>query len=151
MVRILGINIKHHNNGTVNLTHPHLINSILKELGLNADSAKIKCTPAASSNLLGCHNDAPPHDGWFHYRCIISKLNYLKKSTHQDISYATHQCAHFSTEPKQPHVSIKGHMGFTVDFLPEGPDFPPWLVPSLTYLCTSTGKEYLLGLLKYYF
>jgi len=54
-------------------------------------------------------------------------------------------------------TSIKVHMAFTpVDFLPEGPDFPPGPVPSLTYLCTSTGKEYeyneiLPGLLKYYF
>jgi len=55
----LGIIIQCHNNGTVHLTQPHLIDSILKELGLQADSAKSKATPAASSKLLGCHDDAP--------------------------------------------------------------------------------------------
>ncbi len=51
-------------------------------------------------------------------------------------------------------ASIKVQTGFTVDFLPEGPNFPPGPIPSLTYLCTNTGKEYwynemsLLGMLK---
>jgi len=77
----LGINIQHHSDGTVHLTQPHLIDSILEELGLQANSAKSKATPAASSKLLGCHNDAPPHDeDSFHYRHIIGKLNYLKKA-----------------------------------------------------------------------
>jgi len=76
----LGINIQHHQDGTVHLTQPHLINSILKELGLNADSAKIKCTLAASSKLLGCHDDASSHDDSFHYHHIISKLNYLENN-----------------------------------------------------------------------
>jgi len=58
----LGVNIQQHNDGTVHLTQPHLIDSILGELGLQADSAKSKATPAASSKLLGHHDDAPPHD-----------------------------------------------------------------------------------------
>jgi len=58
----LCINIQHHSDGTVHLTQPHLIDSILEELGLVADSAKSKATPAASSKLLGCHDDASPHD-----------------------------------------------------------------------------------------
>jgi len=78
----LGVNIQDHKDGTVHLTQPHLINSILEDLGLQADSAKSKATLAASSKLLGCHDDAPPHDEEsFHYRCIIGKLNYLEKST----------------------------------------------------------------------
>ncbi len=48
----LGVNIQCHNDGMVHLTQPHLIDSILKELGLQADSAKSKATPAASSKLL---------------------------------------------------------------------------------------------------
>ncbi len=77
----LGINIQCHKDSKVNLTQPHLIDSILKELGLQADNAKAKSTPAASSKLLGCHDDATPHNESFHYRRIIDKLNYLEKST----------------------------------------------------------------------
>ncbi len=43
----LGVNIQHHSNSTVHLTQSHLIDSILKELGLTADSAKSKATSAA--------------------------------------------------------------------------------------------------------
>jgi len=78
----LGINIQCHKKGMVHLTQPHLIDSILEELGLQANSTKSKATPAAFSKLLGCHDDAPPHDeDSFHYRRIIGKLNYLEKST----------------------------------------------------------------------
>jgi len=97
----LGVNIQHHEDGTVHLTQPHLIDSILKELGFQANSAKSKATPAASSKLLSHHDNAPPHDeATFHYRRIISKLNYLEKSTRPDISYAMHQCARFSASPR---------------------------------------------------
>ncbi len=79
----LGVNIQHYGDGTVHLTQPHLIDSILKELGLQADSAKSKATPAASSKLLGCHDDAPPHDeDSLHYRHIIGKLNHLEAKEH---------------------------------------------------------------------
>ncbi len=108
----LGVNIQCHKDGTVHLTQPYLINSILKELGLQADSAKSKATPAASSKLLGRHNDTPPHDeASFHYRHIIGKLNYLEKSTRPDISYAMHQCACFSANPRQPHAGAVKWLG----------------------------------------
>jgi len=108
----LGFNIQRHNDGTVHLTQPHLIDSILKELGLQANSAKSKATPAASSKLLGHHDDALPHDeASFHYRRIIGKLNYLEKSTRPDISYTMHQCAHFSANPRQPHADAVKWLG----------------------------------------
>ncbi len=78
----LGINIQCHKDRTVHLTRLHLIDSILEELGLQADSAKSKAKLAAFSKLLGHHNDAPSHGkDSFHYRHIIGKLNYLEKST----------------------------------------------------------------------
>jgi len=54
----------------------------------------------------------PPHDeDSFHYRRIIGKLNYLEKSTRPDISYATHQCACFSADPRQPHADAVKWLG----------------------------------------
>ena len=40
----------------------------------------------------------------FNYRSVIGKLNFLEKSTCPDITYAVHQCAHFSADPKQSHA-----------------------------------------------
>jgi len=82
----LRVHIQCHQDGTVHLTQPHLINRCLEELGLQSDNAKAKSTPAASSKLLGHHNDAPPHGKSFHYRQIIGKLSYIEKSTQPDIS-----------------------------------------------------------------
>jgi len=65
-----------------------------------------------SSKLLGHHDDAHPHDeDRFHYRHIIGKLNYLEKSTRPDISYTTHQCAHFSANPRQTHADAVKWLG----------------------------------------
>ena len=40
----------------------------------------------------------------FNYHSVIGKLNFLEKSTCPDITYAVHQCAHFSADPKQSHA-----------------------------------------------
>jgi hypothetical protein len=96
----LGVKIDYKDDGTIHLTQPHLIDSILKELHLTRPDTKSKTTPAASSKILGRHPDSTEFDGHFHYRKVIGKLNYLEKSTRPDIAYAVHQCARFSAEPK---------------------------------------------------
>jgi Reverse transcriptase (RNA-dependent DNA polymerase) len=98
----LGVNIQYKSDGTIHLTQPQLIESILKELRLD-DTAKRKNTPAASSKILARYNDSEPFDDSFHYRRVIGKLNYLEKSTRPDIAYAVHQCARFSSDPKIEH------------------------------------------------
>ena len=47
----------------------------------------------------------------FNYRSVIGKLNFLEKSTHPDLAYAVHQCARFSSDPKQSHVDVKKRIG----------------------------------------
>ena len=99
----LGVKIDYKKDGTIHLTQPQLINSILKELQLDKPNTKIKRTPAASSKILSALPNSEPFDGHFHYRRIIGKLNYLEKSTRPDISYAVHQCARFAADPKKEH------------------------------------------------
>ncbi len=69
----LGVNIKRHENGKVHLTQPHLIDSILKELGLQGENIKGKLTPATSSKLLCGHKDYTNFDEHFNYRQVIGK------------------------------------------------------------------------------
>ena len=47
----------------------------------------------------------------FHYRSVIGKANFLEKSTRPDIAVATHQCARFSTDPKQCHADAVRYFG----------------------------------------
>jgi len=98
----LGVNIERKENGSIHLTQPHLIDQILKELRLE-DNASIKETPAPSSKLLSRHSNSKDFDGPFNYRSIIGKLNYLEKGSRSDIAYITHQCARFSSCPKEEH------------------------------------------------
>ena len=37
------------------------------------------------------------------YQFLIGQLNYLTSFTHLDIQFATHQCSHFSIDPKHCH------------------------------------------------
>ena len=103
MEDFLGVNIDQKPDGTVHLTQPHLVDQILKDLKFDNGKVKIKDTPAASSKILAKEPLSPPFDNSFHYRSVIGKLNYLEKSTRPDISYAVHQCARFTEEPKIEH------------------------------------------------
>jgi predicted nucleotidyltransferase len=99
----LGVNIDKHENGSIHLTQPHLIDQILDDLRLNNDNVSEKITPATSSKLLSRHSDFEPFDNSFDYRSVIGKLNYLEKSSRSDIAYIVHQLARFSSDPKKEH------------------------------------------------
>jgi hypothetical protein len=107
----LGVNIDRKPDGTIHLTQPHLIDQILDDLRLNGDNVTTKKTPASSSRLLSRHSDSEPFDNSFNFRSVIGKLNYLEKSTRSDIAYITHQCARFTTAPKQEHAQALRWLG----------------------------------------
>jgi hypothetical protein len=99
----LGVRIdRDETNGTVSMTQPLLIQSIINDMGFN-DITNGREFPTLSSKILLRHQDSPPHNEKWHYRGIIGKLNYLEKSTRPDISYAVHQCARFMENPKEEH------------------------------------------------
>jgi hypothetical protein len=100
----LGIEIKKESDGSMTLTQPQLIDSILQDLKLNGDNVKSRNTPALKTRVLHKDEKGTVFDESFHYRSVIGKLNYLEKSTHPDISFAVHQCARFSSNPKQSHA-----------------------------------------------
>ena len=99
----LGINIERNDDGTINMTQPLLMEKILSDLRLDQDNVNIKSTPMASSRILHRHQQSAPHDGCFHYRSVIGKMNYLEKASRPDIAYAVHQCARYSSNPKVEH------------------------------------------------
>lgn len=99
----LGVNIDRKEDGTIHLTQPHLIDTILKDLNLLGEKVKPKDTPAASSRILGSHSNSEDFDKNFNYRSVIGKLNYLERGSRSDIAYITHQCARFTSCPKKEH------------------------------------------------
>jgi Reverse transcriptase (RNA-dependent DNA polymerase) len=99
----LGVKINHEPDGTIHLTQPQIIDSILKDLHLLSDNVKTRQTPAAVTTILRRHPNSETFDEHFNYRSVIGKLNFLEKSTRPDISCATHQCARFASNPKKEH------------------------------------------------
>ena len=91
----LGVKIERKGSNKKTFTQPHLIDDILNNLGLK-HAKDGKETPAASSRILTRNDDGIDHDKSFHYRSVIGKMDYLEMATRPDISFATHQCAHFA-------------------------------------------------------
>ena len=96
----LGVKIKRKSPNEIIFTQPHLIDDVLTDLGLK-HAKDGKETPTASSQILTQNDNGTDHDKSFHYRSVVGKLNYLDKATRPDISFATHQCAHFVVDPKK--------------------------------------------------
>ena len=63
-----------------------------------------------TSVLLGPDKEGRPFEYEWGYRSVIGKLNFLEKSTRPDISFPTHQCARFMSNPKQSHGEAIKHI-----------------------------------------
>jgi len=103
----LGVKFEKRLDGSLVLSQPQLIDSILRDLKLvdgPRKKAKPKRTPYKSSNILRSDRHLLEHQASWEYRSVIRKLNFLEKSTRPDISYAVHQCAHFSIDPRLSHT-----------------------------------------------
>ena len=107
----LGVNICYNDVGGFTLSQPHLIKAIIKDLGLNTENSKAKETPALRGELLNEFPHSVEHHEPWHYRSIIGKLNYLEKCSRPDISYAVHQCARYSQNPKVEHSQAVKRIG----------------------------------------
>ena len=65
---------------------------------------KTKETPTKVLQILNSGKSKPPFYNIFHYMSVIGKLNYLEKATISNLSYITHQYAHFTSKPKANHA-----------------------------------------------
>jgi hypothetical protein len=97
-------------DGRTKLSQPQLIDQILGDLWYK-ERTKPKTTPAPGGQVLERELDAEPMNDDFHYRLVIGKANFLEKSTRPDIAVAVHQCARFSTDPKQSHADVVRYFG----------------------------------------
>ena len=106
----LGVRINCHDDGTITLSQPQLIDLIMEDLNMK-DNTKPRSIPACSSKLLHKDTDRESTEANFHYRSIIGKLNFLEKSTCPDISVGVHQCARFQGNPKKSHLQAVRAIG----------------------------------------
>ena len=97
----LGIDIKTNPEGHIELMQPGIIQKIITKCSLE-ENFNQHATPAITT-ILQKNENGPPRELLWSYRMMIGMLNYLAVSSRPDIAYAVHQCARFSTDPKQSH------------------------------------------------
>lgn len=89
--------------GTIELKQPFLIQRIIEALGDAVRDANIKKTPAEFKKVIHKDEHGPARKQDWNYRSLIGMLNYLASSSRPDISFAVHQAARFSADPKLIH------------------------------------------------
>ena len=98
----LGVNVTELDNGKIKLSQPHIIDQIIEDTKIPING-ETKPTPAPSTKILVPDIEGKEFDNRFNYRSVIGKLNFLEKSTRPDIAYAVHQCARFTSNPRESH------------------------------------------------
>jgi Reverse transcriptase (RNA-dependent DNA polymerase) len=129
----VGVNIERASDGTVHMTQPQLIQSILKELNFNDDTKECS-TPAFSSTILKDGKGKGKHVADWSYRSIIGKLNFIASSCRPELSCAVHQAARFSQDPRINHTKavkriaryLKGTINKGIIFKPTDHNFKVW-------------------------
>jgi hypothetical protein len=61
---------------------------------------RLKNTPPPATAILHADKEGLARQESWNYPSVIGKLNYLAQNSRPDISFAVHQCARFSKEPK---------------------------------------------------
>jgi hypothetical protein len=104
----LGVRIEK-KDGKIQLVQPRMIKRILELLNLAGDTpTKMHDTPANADTRTLSKNDPEPRKLKWNYRAVIGALEYLQGMTRPDLTYATHQCARFSNDPRQSHeIAVK--------------------------------------------
>ena len=106
----LGVLVKRHEDGTLELTQSGLIDRILKTLGLDPSASTATRTPT-EGRALGSHADGEPCQEPFSYPSVIGMLMYLSANSRPDLAYAVHQCARFTHSPKRAHEQALKRIG----------------------------------------
>ena len=104
--KFLGIEIKHLDKGSFEISQPFLTERIVTLLGLkdNDFDANInaRSTPVGKPVLNKDLEGKPRKLSW-KYRTAVGMLNYLQGNTRPEISMAVHQTARFCNDPKRCH------------------------------------------------
>jgi hypothetical protein len=98
----LGIDIRRVSQRVWKMTQEGLIDSVLVATGMTTCNAKD--TPTFTDGKpLGSDKTGPAACEKWSYRSVTGMLLYLASNSRPDISFAVHQCARFTHNPRQSH------------------------------------------------
>ena len=99
LANYLGVSIEKGPKGSLVLKQVGLIDRIIEATGMQ--EAVTKPTPAAE--VLTKSLDSKPFDHSFNYYSVNGMLWHLTNTTRLETQFAVHQCARFSSNPREPH------------------------------------------------
>ena len=102
MEQYLGIQITKSSDNTFKISQPYLIERIIQSVPSMKDARSAK-TPCATGTILTKDEQGEIRQETWHYRSLISMLNYLVNGIHPELAFAVHQCARFCIDPKRSH------------------------------------------------
>ncbi len=98
----LGIDIKKHKDGSIELVQLGLIDRILTALNLSDDDVTTRLEPAGKEPL-GKDEDGPSRKESWSYPSLVGMLLYLSGNSRPDIAFAVNQAARFNHCPRLIH------------------------------------------------
>jgi hypothetical protein len=97
----LGIHLSHQYNGELHTSQTGLIDYVTESAHI--PKCRLKNTPTPATAILHADTEGLARQESWNYPSVIGQLKYLAQSFPPDISFAVHQCARFSKEPKALH------------------------------------------------
>ena len=97
-------------NEQIKLLQTGLIDRIISALGLDGEMSNSMRTPAPEKPLPK-DPDGEPHDLGFNYASVVGMAMYLCNNSRPDITFAVHQCARHSFNPKRMHAEYLKKLG----------------------------------------
>jgi hypothetical protein len=97
----LGIHSSQQDHGDLHMSQTGLIDAVTESAHIPKGQLKNTLTPATA--ILHFDTDGLARQESWNYPSVIGQLNYLAQNSWPDISFALHQCAQLSKEPKALH------------------------------------------------
>ena len=108
--KYLGVDVKRHDDGRIELTQTHLIQRFLEVIGMDIEKVNPRATPAIKPLLFKDLEGSIRKCTW-NYRQAIGMLNYLTATTRPDLAMAVHQAARFCINPMLSHERAINRIG----------------------------------------
>ena len=99
----LGTRFDRHNDGSVTLTQPRMIERALSIVGLHGTDSHIKRHDTPAIDILVPSTKTKPRLQKWNYRSAVGCLSYIQAMVRPDITFAVQQCARFCHSPSQDH------------------------------------------------
>jgi hypothetical protein len=115
----LGIHFSHQDNGELHMSQTGFIDAMTESAHI--PKGRLKNTPTAATAILHADTDGLARQESWNYPSVIGQLNFFAHNSRPDISFAVHQYAQISKEPKALHEKAVKHIIYYLQYTRDKP------------------------------